>query len=76
MVYVRMEHSNSHSNAYTLVARDLATHEIDGIGIYRIVNRIATCDDMTGTERARTAIHKAAQGLLRWRGAKHVSHSN
>lgn len=69
--YVKIVHSNN--NLYLLVARRSHAHEIDARATYHLNrNRVARCIEAYGTDHGIHAIKKAAQGLMRWRGAATV----
>lgn len=59
-------------NAYVLTARNPSTQHLEGYAVYRMENKAATCVELYGNDHAHAAIPKAAQGLLRWRGARGV----
>ena len=61
------------SSMYILTARDKDTKQLEGYAIYQIQSGVAMCKEIHGNEHAITALPKAAQGYMRWKGARTIS---
>lgn len=58
---------------YILTARNKDTKQLEGYAVYHIQDRVASCKEIHGSAHALAALPKAAQGYMRWKGARTFS---